>query len=73
MEGNNDIFLSDDHALEYFPGPMHKTYFMTFIWVYPFSTCGFYDRFFDPSHIPPCVNTYAFRVLLPFAYVISSI
>ena len=73
MEGSNDIFLAGDNALGYLARPMHKKYSMTFIWGYLFSTCGSYDQFFDPPHIPPSVHMYAFRVPSPLAYVISSI
>ena len=71
-KGNNDILLAGDDALEYLGEPMHKKYSMTFISDDPFSTCGSYDQFFDPFHIPPYEHMYAFRVLPPFVYVISS-
>ena len=32
IEGYNDIFLAGDDALGYLAGPMHKKYFMAFIW-----------------------------------------
>ena len=76
MEGNNeefnsvDIFLAGDDALEYLAGPMHKKYSMSFIWDHPFSTCGSYDQYFDPSRIPPWAHMYAFRVPPPPAYVV---
>ena len=73
MEGNNDIFLAGDDALGYLTGPVHKKYSMTFIWGHPFSLCGSYDRFFDPSHIPSCAHMYAFIIPPSFAYVILSI
>ena len=73
MEGNNDTFLVGDDALRYLTGPMHKKYSTTFILGYPFSTCRSYSRFFYPSHIHLRAHMYAFRVLPPFAYVISSI
>ena len=61
-EENNDIFLAVDEDLGYLGRSMHRKDFMTFIWGHPFSSCGFYDRFFYPSHIPPCAHMYAFRV-----------
>ena len=73
MEGNKDIFLAGVDALGYLGWPMHKKYSMTFIWDHAFGTCGSYDRSFDPSYVLPCAHMYAFRVLQPFAYVISSI
>ena len=72
--GNKNIFFANDDALGYLTGPMHKKYSITFIWGYPFSTCGSYERFFDPSHTHPlCGHMCAFRVSRPFAYVISLI
>ena len=56
MEGNNDIFLVGYGALGYLAGPVHKKHSMTFIWGHPFCTCRSHDRFFDPSHIPPCAH-----------------
>ena len=50
MEGNN-IFLAIDDVLWYLAGTVHKRYSMTFIWGHQFSTCGSYDRIFDPFHI----------------------
>ena len=72
MKGNNDIFLVGDDALEYLTRNEQKI-FHGIIWDRPFSTCGYYDQFFDSSHIPPCACMYAFRLPPPFAYVISSI
>ena len=54
---------------------MYKKYSMTFILGHPFGMSGSYDRFFDPSHIPPppSAHMYAFGVPRHFAYVILSI
>ena len=62
MEGSKGIFLVGDDALGYLAGPIYKKYSMTFIWGHPFRTCGSYERFFDPSHIPSFAQIYAFRV-----------
>ena len=69
VEENNDIFLASDDALGQLPGPMHKKYSMAFIWGRPFSTCGSYDRFFDPSRIFSVAHMYASSVPPPFAHV----
>ena len=31
MEGNNDMLLAGDDALEYLAGPMHKKHSITFV------------------------------------------
>ena len=38
MEENNGIFPAGSSALVYLAEPMHKKYFTTFVWGYPFST-----------------------------------
>ena len=60
-------------ALGYLAGPVHQKYLMTFIWGHQFSTWRPCARFFDPSHVPPWVQMYAFGVPSPFAFMISSI
>ena len=56
MERKKDIFLAGNDAVGHLAGPLHKKYFMTFIWGHPFSMCRCYDQFFDPSHTPLCTN-----------------
>ena len=41
-------FAGDD-TLGYLPRPIHKKYFMIFLLGNQISTCGSYDRFFDPT------------------------
>ena len=56
MEENNDVFLVDGDVLVYLIEPMHKKYFITFAWGYPFSAYVSYNRFFNPLPLYPPVH-----------------